>query len=143
MSKRIYVEAALIERQRGGPCGGTGLVVLDDHLCIANEESHRIEGNTDLMRLDLLALIHGLKYASDGDVIKLSSEYCFNGFHEWLDGWKRRGWRKANKKPIANGELWQLVDRLRAEKFVEVEKADFCAAAKVAAYKLAYSAASR
>ncbi|MEL0635210.1 MAG: RNase H family protein [Marinomonas sp.] len=145
MTKEIYVEAVVIEKQRGGPCGGTGLVALDDNGQITYENWVCFENTIEVMRLDLLALIEGLEFASDGDVIYSSSEYCVKGFNEWLDNWKRRGWRKASKKPIANRELWHQVDKLRSEKFMEVEKVDAYSpiGAKDAASKLAYSAASR
>ena len=143
MTKKIYVESTVVDKQRGDPCGGTGLVALDDNGQISYEDSVRFESTIELTRLELLAFIEGLEFASDSDVIYSSSEYCIKGFHEWLDSWKRRGWRKASKKPIANRDLWQLVDKLRSEKFVEVEKVEAysAVAGKEAAYKLAYSAA--
>mgnify|MGYP002515205198 CR=1 FL=1 len=143
MAKEIYVEAAAIERQKDDPCGGTGFVVLDYNGQISYEGWMCFENTIEMMRLDLLALIEGLEFASDGDVIYSSSEYCVKGFNEWLDNWKCRGWRKASKKPIANRELWQLVDKLRSEKFLEVEKVNPMVVGKDAASKLAYLAASR
>jgi ribonuclease HI len=47
---------------------------------------------------------------------------ALRGYNEWLDNWKRKGWRRANKKPVANRNLWQQVDELRSEKYVEVVK---------------------
>jgi len=33
---------------------------------------------------------------------------------EWIHGWKKNGWKNAGKKPVANQELWQELDRLAA-----------------------------
>lgn len=76
----------------------------------------------DSTELELMALVEGLEYADDGDVIYSDSEFCVKGYNEWLNGWKAKGWRKANKKPVAYRHLWQQVDTLRAEKYVEVVK---------------------
>jgi len=31
---------------------------------------------------------------------------------EWIANWKRRGWRTADKKPVKNADLWQMLDEL-------------------------------
>lgn len=89
---------------------------------IVHEEGITIDRKTDNAELELLALIEGLEYAEDGDVIYSDSEYCVKGFNLWLDGWKKKGWRRADKKQIKNRRLWQTVDELRSGKYVEVEK---------------------
>ena len=33
------------------------------------------------------------------------------GITEWLANWKRRGWRTADKKPVKNADLWEMLDR--------------------------------
>lgn len=42
--------------------------------------------------------------------------------HYRMDDWKDRGWRRADKKPVKNRQLWQQVDELSSRKYVEVEK---------------------
>ncbi|EOG7650956.1 TPA: hypothetical protein ACN343_003450 [Vibrio parahaemolyticus] len=37
--------------------------------------------------------------------------------------WKQKGWRKSDKKPVANRDLWQQIDALRAEKYIDVNRA--------------------
>ena len=69
-----------------------------------------------------MALVEGLEYAADGDIIYSDSEFCVKGYNEWLDGWKTKGWRKADKKSVAYPGLWQQVDALRKDKYVEVVK---------------------
>lgn len=122
MSYSIYVDGAAPNNQHGCTRGGIGLVVFNEDDDIVHEEGITIDRSTDNAELELLALIEGLEYAEDGDVIYSDSEYCVKGFNLWLDGWKKKGWRRADKKQIKNRRLWQTVDTLRADKYVEVEK---------------------
>lgn len=46
--------------------------------------------------------------------LHLDSEYVRKGITEWVHGWKARGWRTADKKPVKNVELWQQLDQLVA-----------------------------
>ncbi len=41
------------------------------------------------------------------------SAYVKNGITGWIHGWKKNGWRTADKKPVKNAELWQQLDALR------------------------------
>ena len=142
MKKEIYVEAAMERKQRGRLVGGVSLIVIDDDACIEHEDWEHFDNVIDQAYLDLSALAFGLECACDGDIIYSSSDYCVDGFNEWLDGWKRRNWRKANKKPIAHQDLWELVDKRSADKQVEVRKAAACSAGKDAAYRYAVAVAN-
>ena len=39
------------------------------------------------------------------------SEYLKNGITSWIQGWKRKGWMTASKKPVVNQDLWKALDR--------------------------------
>ena len=143
MSIEIYVEAAMVRKQRGRLVGGIAYIALDADGCIDDEDWEYIDYVADQAYLDLSALAFGLKSARDGDIIYSNSDYCVKGFNEWLDGWKKRDWRKANKDLIANEDLWRLVDERSTEKRVEVRKVAACSAGKDAAYRYALAAASR
>lgn len=95
---------------------------MDEDNEIVHEEGTTIDRKTDCAEPELMAFIEGLEYAEDGDVIYSDSDYCVKGFNLWLDGWKKKGWRRADKKQIKNRRLWQTVDALRADKYVEVKK---------------------
>ncbi|GAB3529178.1 RNase H family protein [Photobacterium alginatilyticum] len=143
MNKEIYVEAAIVEKRRGRLVGGVGLVIFDESGSMADEDWRYFDSIIDHHYLELSALAFGLKHARDGDIIYSSSDYCVSGFNEWLSGWKRRNWRKANKKPIANQDLWELVDERSVDKQVEVRKVAACSAGKDAAYRYALAVANR
>jgi ribonuclease HI len=44
--------------------------------------------------------------------ISSDNQMLVRGMTEWLPGWKRRGWRKADNKPVTNRDLWQTLDGL-------------------------------
>jgi len=67
-------------------------------------------------RMELTAVIEGLralKAPSEVDVYS-DSQYVLNGLNEWMDQWKRRGWKTAAKKPVKNEDLWRVLDDLRS-----------------------------
>lgn len=46
-------------------------------------------------------------------ILYSDSEYMRRGITEWMEGWKRRGWKTANKgAPVKNKDLWVELDRL-------------------------------
>lgn len=47
------------------------------------------------------------------------SQYVVNGMTKYLSDWKARGWRKSDKKPVVNAEMWQRLDELAALHQVE------------------------
>ncbi|MBY7770148.1 ribonuclease H [Vibrio fluvialis] len=113
----IYIGVSVYKDQ-----GAIGIAVYDDTQTLSGSHRLLIDRPTDCAELELIACIEGLRYAIDGDVIYSSSEFCVRGYNEWLDDWKRRGWRKSDKKPVANRQLWQQVDEERSRKLVEVCK---------------------
>ncbi|MBR6458536.1 MAG: ribonuclease HI [Actinomycetaceae bacterium] len=57
--------------------------------------------------MELTALIEALTYAGPqcNLLIRSDSQYSLNVMTQWAVGWRKRGWRKADKKPVANLEL--------------------------------------
>jgi ribonuclease HI len=41
----------------------------------------------------------------------VDSAYVKDGITKWIHGWKRNGWKTADKKPVKNAELWQRLDK--------------------------------
>lgn len=73
------------------------------------------EKETTNNRMELRAVIEGLSALKRPSIVELfsDSQYVLNGLNEWLDAWKRRGWRTAAKMPVKNQELWMRLDELR------------------------------
>ncbi|MGH7131122.1 MAG: ribonuclease HI [Phycisphaerales bacterium] len=74
------------------------------------------ENPTTNNRMELQAVIEGLATLNKPTNVELfsDSQYVLNGLKEWMDSWKKRGWKTADKKPVKNQDLWQTLDGLRA-----------------------------
>ena len=91
-----------------GP-GGWGAV-----LRLGGQERELLGGApaTTNNRMELMAAISALESLdgpSDVDV-HTDSQYVRGGVTGWMAGWKRNGWRTADRKPVKNIELWQQLD---------------------------------
>jgi ribonuclease HI len=51
--------------------------------------------------------------------IYTDSTYVQKGMTEWLEGWKQRGWKTSDKKPVKNEDLWKTLDQLVRQHEVE------------------------
>ncbi|MDN3701624.1 RNase H family protein [Vibrio artabrorum] len=119
----IYIGIATSKGNVSNLQGGIGISVYNYDGQLVDENNLLVGEIADSAELELIALIEAIAYARDGDCLYSSSEYCVKGFNEWLDNWKAKGWRKSDKKPVANSHLWKRIDKLRASKFVEVRRA--------------------
>ncbi len=73
------------------------------------------EINTTNNRMELTAVIEALKALKTACNITLytDSKYVMNGITEWLENWKKNGWKTSNKKgAVKNIDLWQTLDEL-------------------------------
>ncbi|MXQ08380.1 ribonuclease HI [Alphaproteobacteria bacterium GH1-50] len=70
------------------------------------------EAHTTNNRMELLAAITALETLERPSRITVitDSAYVKNGVTSWIHGWKRNGWRTADKKPVKNDDLWQRLD---------------------------------
>ncbi|KEO52212.1 ribonuclease HI [Thioclava indica] len=100
-----------------GP-GGWGVVMRAmDGARIAKERTLKGgEPDTTNNRMELLAAINALEALTrDSEItITTDSAYVKNGVTGWIHGWKRNGWKTANKKPVKNVDLWQRLDAAQA-----------------------------
>lgn len=70
------------------------------------------EENTTNNRMELMAAIVALETLNRPCevVVTTDSQYVRQGITEWLEGWKKRGWKNSAKKPVKNADLWQRLD---------------------------------
>jgi len=75
------------------------------------------EPATTNQRMELTAAIEALRALKRPSHITIHSDskYVVTGMTEWIHNWKPKGWKTAGKKPVANLELWQELDRLAAQ----------------------------
>ena len=89
-----------------GPGGWGAVLRYNGH----EKEISGGEENTTNNRMELSAVIYGLKALkrSCNVTIYTDSQYVANAINNgWAEGWKRNGWRKADKKPALNPDLWE------------------------------------
>ena len=110
---QIYTDGACLGNP--GP-GGWGVLLIKGS---NQKELSGAEANTTNNRMELMAAIKGLQaLTKPSDVILTTdSQYVRLGMTTWLANWQKRGWRKADNKPVKNADLWQeLVDAAEKHK---------------------------
>jgi ribonuclease HI len=62
--------------------------------------------------MELMAAIMALEALTRSCAVAMhvDSSYVKDGITKWIHGWKRNGWKTADKKPVKNVELWQRLD---------------------------------
>jgi ribonuclease HI len=99
-----------------GP-GGWGVLIraLDGDSVVKERELSGGEPATTNNRMELMAAIAALEALNRPAVITVTTDsaYVKNGVTSWIHGWKRNGWRTADRKPVKNADLWQRLDEAR------------------------------
>ncbi|MCP5160459.1 MAG: ribonuclease HI [Hahellaceae bacterium] len=72
------------------------------------------EADTTNNRMELTAAIRGLEALKRPCQVDLftDSQYVRKGITEWINGWKKNGWKTASKQPVKNDDLWRSLDEL-------------------------------
>ncbi len=91
-----------------GP-GGWGVLLK---MGAVEKTLHGGEPLTTNNRMEMLAVIEALGALKRPCKVLLhvDSQYVMKGMTEWIHGWKQRGWRTADKKPVKNADLWMRMD---------------------------------
>ncbi|HLS17030.1 MAG TPA: ribonuclease HI [Paenalcaligenes sp.] len=114
MSKQV-VEIWTDGACKGNPgAGGWGaLLKYGAH----EKEIYGGENNTTNNRMELQAVIEALTLLkrSCTVIVHTDSQYVQKGMTEWLEGWKKRGWRTAGKQAVKNADLWKKLDILSTQ----------------------------
>ena len=100
-----------------GP-GGWGIVVIADGVAKQLSGGEKLTTNN---RMELTAAIAALTvihntpgFAQRPVTVNIDSPYVKNGITTWIKGWKSKGWKTADKKPVKNQDLWVKLDELNA-----------------------------
>ena len=70
------------------------------------------EPETTNNRMEMMAAIQALETLKTHCEVELytDSQYMLKGMTEWIEIWKARGWKTADKKPVKNVDLWQRLE---------------------------------
>jgi ribonuclease HI len=87
-----------------GPGGWGALLRMGRH----EKELSGSDPETTNNRMEMTAVIRALKALIEPCEVTLhtDSRYVIDGMTKWIDGWKKRGWVNASKKPVRNADLW-------------------------------------
>jgi ribonuclease HI len=94
----------------GNPGPGGWGAILDYNG--TRRELHGGERDTTNNRMELKAAIEALNALKRPCTVEMhiDSNYVKDGITKWIFGWKKNGWKTADKKPVKNVELWQALD---------------------------------
>jgi ribonuclease HI len=111
----IYTDGAC--RGNPGPGGWGALLVAGKH----RKTMYGGERQTTNNRMELTAVIEALNALKGSRKVDLhtDSKYVKDGITSWLENWKRRGWKTADKKPVKNQDLWRALDEAVARHEIE------------------------
>ncbi len=103
----IYTDGGC--RGNPGPGGWGAVLLFGKH----EKEIYGYEEETTNNRMELMAAIRAIELLTRPCDIDLTtdSQYVRRGISEWMEDWKKRGWKTAAKKPVKNKDLWQRLDQ--------------------------------
>jgi ribonuclease HI len=110
-------EAQYVEIYADGACkGNPGPGGWGAWMCFGGKEKELYGGEplTTNNRMELTAVIRALEALNRSCKVRIytDSVYVQKGITEWVHAWKLRNWRTADKKPVKNDDLWQVLDQL-------------------------------
>ena len=115
---QIYTDGACSGNP--GPGGYCAILVYKDtEKCLSGAEKE-----TTNNRMELSAVLEGLSALKEPCRVKIvsDSKYVVDAVEKgWLASWQAKGWKKADKKPVLNVELWQRLDALLTKHTVSFE----------------------
>jgi ribonuclease HI len=111
----VYADGAC--KGNPGP-GGWGVLLL------AGGHERELCGGEPLTtnnRMELTAVIEALSALTRRSKVRVytDSQYVQKGISEWIHGWKRRGWKTADRQPVKNVDLWRRLDEVAGGHEVE------------------------
>ena len=129
---QVWCDGGCSGNQNAENFGGWGAVLIGVG-AFDEKERQRVElygsaVNTTNNIMELTATIKALQNIKRKDFpveVHVDSNYVLKGITEWIHGWKAKGWKKSNKKPVENKELWIQLDEERNKfsdiKFIKVQ----------------------
>jgi len=112
MTRRVSIWTDGACSSNPGPGGYGAILHFNGH----EKELSGGEKLTTNNRMELMAAIVALETLTRACAIDLhtDSQYVRNGVTQWIAGWKARGWKTADNKPVKNVELWKRLEEAEA-----------------------------
>ena len=105
---KVYTDGSCLENPGNG---GWAAIIIDDGKKTQIKGSKK---NTTNNQMELLAPIEALKKIPKGSKVQIftDSKYVKSGITEWINNWKKNGWKTANKQKVKNKDLWVELELL-------------------------------
>ena len=103
----IFTDGAC--RGNPGPGGWGAVLRYGGHEKLLSGATNDTTNN----RMELVAAIEALEALRRPCRVKLATDstYVMHGITQWIEGWKRRGWKTADRKPVKNVDLWRRLEQ--------------------------------
>ena len=103
---QIFTDGSCLGNPGPGGCGA--VLIYQNH----RKEISTGYAHTTNNRMELLAAILALESLTEKCAVNLTtdSQYVKNGINQWINNWKKNGWRTSDKKPVKNADLWKRLD---------------------------------
>ena len=107
-SKKVRIHTDGACSGNPGPGGWAAILRTGHH----EKELSGGEKATTNNRMEMMAVIEALKALKKQSAVTIhtDSRYVMDGASKWILGWKKKGWKTADKKPVKNEDLWQILD---------------------------------
>ena len=108
---KIYTDGSCLDNPGNG---GWAAIIIDDGKKTYIKGSKK---NTTNNQMELMAPIEALKKIPKGNKVQIftDSKYVKSGITEWIQNWKKNGWKTASKQEVKNKQLWAELDLLNNE----------------------------
>lgn len=100
-----------------GPGGWGTIIEMDGRLMELSGGSRKTTNNI----MEMLGALEGIKRTPPGSSIVLTSDsqYVVKGMTQWIHGWKKKGWKKADGKAVLNKDIWLELDEESAQRSID------------------------
>ncbi len=100
-----------------GPGGWGTIVEMDGRLMELSGGSRKTTNNI----MEMLGALEGIKRTPPGSSIVLTSDsqYVVKGMTQWIHGWKKKNWKKADGKAVLNKEIWLELDEESSKRTID------------------------
>lgn len=127
MEFAIYTDGGCIGNKRDSGCPGAYAYIILDESGSEIINNSGLRENVTNNQMELLAVIAGSKKLMDytnkfhgiskkhSVIIYTDSKYVCDNFSDYLQDWKKNGWKKSNRSPVVNVEYWKKLDHLSSE----------------------------
>ena len=108
---KVYTDGSCLENPGNG---GWAAIIIDDGKKTQIKGSKKNSTNN---QMELMAPIEALKKIPKGSKVQIftDSKYVKSGITEWINNWKKNGWKTANKQKVKNKDLWVELDLLSSQ----------------------------